>query len=58
MGIIREPIDMDFVIESRPLTKEEEAAISEFIRVDKKRREKTATSRSRKKLTQKPKELV
>lgn len=32
MGHIKEPEGIDFVINSRPLTKEEEIAISEYIR--------------------------
>jgi hypothetical protein len=32
MGHIKEPEGVDFVINSRPLTKKEEAAISEYIR--------------------------
>lgn len=35
MGLIREPLDVDFVVDSRPLTKEEQLAISEFIKADK-----------------------
>jgi hypothetical protein len=31
MGHIKEPDGVDFVINSRPLTKEEETAISEYI---------------------------
>lgn len=38
MGLIKEPLDVDFEVESRPLTKEEEKAISEFIKVDKAKR--------------------
>ena len=38
MGLIREPLDVDFVVESRPLTKAEEKAISDFIRADKEKR--------------------
>lgn len=38
MGLIKEPLDVDFVVESRPLTKEEEKAISEFIKADKEKR--------------------
>lgn len=38
MSLIKEPLDVDFVVESRPLTKEEEKAISEFIKADKARR--------------------
>ena len=33
MGHLKEPAGVDFVINSRPLTKEEETAISEYIRV-------------------------
>jgi hypothetical protein len=32
MGYIKEPDGVDFVIKSRPLTKEEEVAISNYIR--------------------------
>lgn len=32
MGHIKEPKGVDFIIESKPLTNEERAAISEFIR--------------------------
>jgi len=32
MGYIKEPAGVDFVINSRPLTKKEELAISEYIR--------------------------
>jgi hypothetical protein len=32
MGHIKEPEGVDFVIKSRPLTKKEEVAISEYIR--------------------------
>lgn len=32
MGHIKEPDGVDFVIKSRPLTKDEEIAISEYIR--------------------------
>ena len=38
MGLIKEPLDVDFVVDSRPLTKEEEKAISEFIKADKAKR--------------------
>ena len=31
MGHIKEPKGVDFIIQSRPLTKEEELAISEYI---------------------------
>lgn len=32
MGLIKEPKGVDFVINSRPLTKDEEASISNYIR--------------------------
>lgn len=32
MGLIKEPKGVDFIIESRPLTPEEAAALSQFIR--------------------------
>ncbi len=38
MGLIREPLDVDFVVDPRPLTKKEEFAISEFIKADKAKR--------------------
>lgn len=55
MGHIKEPAGVDFVINSRPLTKEEEIAISEYIRTYKaKPTHKTTTKRtSRKTSTQK-----
>jgi hypothetical protein len=38
MGLFKEPLDVDFVVDSRPLTKAEEKAISDFIRADKEKR--------------------
>ncbi|MFI5140445.1 MAG: hypothetical protein ACHQIM_21680 [Sphingobacteriales bacterium] len=38
MGLIKEPLDVDFVVDPRPLTKKEELTISEFIKADKERR--------------------
>ncbi len=38
METIKEPLDVDFVVDPRPLTKEEEKAISNFIKADKKKR--------------------
>lgn len=38
MGLIREPLDVDFVVDSRPLTEEEKKTISEFIKADKAKR--------------------
>ena len=38
MGLIKEPLEVDFVIDSRPLTKKQQLAISEFIKADKVKR--------------------
>lgn len=38
MGIIKEPLDVDFVVDSRLLTEKEKKAISEFIKADKAKR--------------------
>jgi len=38
MGLIKEPLDVDFVVDSRPLTEAEKKAISEFIKADKEKR--------------------
>ena len=38
MALIKEPLDVDFVVDPRPLTKAEEKAISDFIRADKEKR--------------------
>lgn len=38
MGLIKEPLDVDFVVDPRPLTKKEKLAISEFIKADKAKR--------------------
>ena len=52
MGHIKEPIGNDFVINSRPLTKKEEVAISEYIRAYK---AKNSNVNSQTKLTRKRK---
>ncbi len=38
MGIIKEPLDVDFFVDPRPLTKEELEKISAFIEADKNHR--------------------
>lgn len=54
MGLIKEPLDVDFVVDPRPLTKAEEKAISDFIHADKEKRKlkerkkKTAAKRKAK----------
>ena len=37
MGLIKEPKDIEFYVDPRPLTKEEEKRISDFIKADKKK---------------------
>ncbi len=47
MGLVREPEGVDFVIKSRPLTKKEEALLSEFIQEYKtKRKRKLAAKKT------------
>ena len=46
MELKKEPLDVDFIVDPRPLTKKEKLAISEFIKADKAKRalkEKRAT---------------
>lgn len=38
MGIIKEPLEVDFFVDPRPLTKDEWKKISEFIETDRKNR--------------------
>ena len=40
MGLIKEPLEIDFFVDPRPLTNEEKLKISEFIKMDKQKREK------------------
>lgn len=52
MTLIKEPLDVDFVVDPRPLTKAEEKTISDFIRADKekcklKERKKNAASKQK-----------
>jgi hypothetical protein len=47
MAIVKEPLNIDFVVENRPLTKEEEKQISEYIISQKKKRELKNNSNSR-----------
>jgi hypothetical protein len=46
MGLIKEPLDVDFYVDPRPMTKEDEKAISDFIKADKMKRTKKAGRRS------------
>jgi hypothetical protein len=45
MGLIREPLNVDFYVDSKPLTKEEQKMISDYIKTDKKRRKQISPSK-------------
>ncbi len=45
MGLIREPLDVDFFVDPRPLTDKEKKMISDFIQADKEKRKKKRTSK-------------
>jgi hypothetical protein len=47
MGLIKEPLGVDFVVDPRTLTKAEEKAISDFISADKEKRRKKEQLKSR-----------
>jgi hypothetical protein len=40
MGLIKEPLDVDFYVHSRPMTKEDKQAMRDYIKVDKLKRTK------------------
>lgn len=42
MGLIKEPLNIDFVVDPRPLTEKERKMISDFIKADKLKRAKPA----------------
>ena len=46
MGLIKEPLEVDFYVDPRPITKEDEKAIRDFIKADKLKRSKKAGRRS------------
>ena len=55
MGLIREPIDVDFVVDPKPLTQQERNAVSQYIREYKAKKTKKNTKKAspvRKKLKQ------
>ena len=57
MGLIKEPLDVDFYVDPRPLTKKEREAISKHIREYKekmaKRKSRTTTSKKKNLVTSK-----
>ena len=58
MGLIKEPLDVDFVVDPRPLTKKEELAISEFIKADKAKRALLKKKPAKKRTSNKTKATV
>ena len=47
MGMIKEPLGVDIYVDSRPLTKEDEKAFSDYIKADKLKRAKKAKLKSK-----------
>lgn len=45
MGLIREPLEVDFFFDPKPLTKKEQKMISDFIKADKAKRKLKKTSK-------------
>jgi polyhydroxyalkanoate synthesis regulator phasin len=54
MALIKEPIDVDFFVESQPLTNEEKRLISDFIAQYKKEKKEVEKKKSKKKENQTP----
>ena len=40
MGLIKEPIDIDFYVDPRPLTAKEQKMISDYIKADKQKKKR------------------
>ncbi|MDO9613682.1 MAG: hypothetical protein Q7J86_04065 [Bacteroidota bacterium] len=47
MGRIKEPLDVDFFVDPKPLTKNEIKQISDYIKADKEKRSKLKTSKKK-----------
>jgi hypothetical protein len=47
MGLIKEPIDVDFFVDPKPLTKSEIKMISDYIKADKEKRRKLKVSKKK-----------
>lgn len=45
MGLINEPLDVDFFFDPKPLAKKEQKMISDFIKADKEKRKLKKTSK-------------
>lgn len=48
MGLIREPLNVDFVVDPKPLTQKEKASVSQYIREYKKTKTEKTSSVSKK----------
>jgi len=48
MGLIREPLEVDFFVDPRPLTVKEKKMIRDFIRADKEKRKSKKQSKKTK----------
>ena len=46
MALIKEPLDIDFLVDPRPLTKEEQQAVSDLLKWTKKSASKTRLARA------------
>jgi len=46
MGLVREPLDVDFVVEPKPLTQKEKASVSQYIREYKAKQAKKTTRKT------------
>ena len=55
MTLIKEPLDIDFLVDPRPLTKTEQLAISAFIKADKEKRASLEKRRTKKNALKKTK---
>ena len=58
MGLIREPLDVDFEVDPRPLTKEEKEQISNYIKAYKAQYSQKKVNTKRTKRTVTPKKLT
>lgn len=52
MGLIKEQLDIDFIVDPRPLSKKEQELISKFIKSDKEKRALQKKTASKKVLSQ------
>ncbi|MBK7691646.1 MAG: hypothetical protein IPJ31_11180 [Bacteroidetes bacterium] len=56
MELIKEPLEIDFVVDPRPLTKEEQIRISEYIKADKAKGNLIKTKQTKRSIAKKIKE--